>query len=341
MLNYTIFALVGLLSLSALSKLRYLEVASERTYTSWIVGDTADVKTHPLGGVLLAGGSTDVDVAMRWFLRQSGGGDVLVLRASGSDGYNDYLYRRLGETVNSVETILFTDRISASDPVLIRKIQRAEAIFFAGGDQGNYVRFWRGTPVADAVNERIQAGAVVGGTSAGCGILGGIYFSALNGSVTTEEALANPYDKRVAVHRDDFLSQPLLANTITDMHYSARNRQGRQLVFMARAATDWHIRPRGIGVDEKTAVCATSDGNVIVFGQGNAYFLQATRRKPEACQQDKPLTWNRNRQAVSVVIMAGSAEGAPGFNLRTFQASSRVSVSYWYVESGVKKQNGL
>ena len=37
------------------------------------------------------GGSRENDNAMRWFLKQADGGDILVLRASGSNGYNDYM----------------------------------------------------------------------------------------------------------------------------------------------------------------------------------------------------------------------------------------------------------
>ena len=306
-------------------------------YTSWIVGDTADVKTQPQGGVLLAGGSTDVDAAMRWFLRQSGGGDVLILRSTGSDGYNEYLYKTLGETVNSVETILLDSRDLSTNATIIRKIRTAEAIFFAGGDQANYVNFWQGTPVADALNERIRQGAVLGGTSAGCGILGQIYFTALAGTVTSEEALTNPYDKRMDLRRNDFLKQPLLANIITDMHYAARDRQGRHLAFLARAVTDWGLPMRGIGVDEKTAVCATQDGAVQVFGQGDAYFLEATGAKPERCEANQPLTWKGDGKAVRVSILTGSTNGAPGFNLLTFQPVATVKTENWYVESGVRK----
>lgn len=306
-------------------------------YTSWIVGDTADVKVQPLGGVVLAGGSTDVDAAMRWLLRRSGGGDVLILRSSGSDGYNNYLYKTLGETVNSVETILLNSRDLSTNPTIIRKIRTAEAIFFAGGDQANYVNFWQGTPLADALNERIQQGAVLGGTSAGCAILGQLYFAAREGSVTSDEALTNPYDKRVDIRRNDFINQPLLANTITDQHYAARDRQGRHLAFLARAVTDWKVQPRGIGVDEKTAVCATPDGATTVFGQGNAYFLQAMGTKPERCVVNQALTWKGDGKPVRVTIVAGSAAGTPGVNLLSFQAVTAAKTEYWYADNGVKK----
>ena len=46
------------------------------------------------------GGATEDDNAMKWFLEQANGGDVLILRTSGSDGYNQYFYSQLGISVN-------------------------------------------------------------------------------------------------------------------------------------------------------------------------------------------------------------------------------------------------
>ena len=43
----------------------------------------------------MMGGATEDDNAMKWFLERANGGDVLILRASGSDGYNQYLYSQL------------------------------------------------------------------------------------------------------------------------------------------------------------------------------------------------------------------------------------------------------
>lgn len=50
--------------------------------------DDAEVNIQP--SFVLAGGGTDNDDAMRWMLTRAKGGDVLVLRASGSNGYNNY-----------------------------------------------------------------------------------------------------------------------------------------------------------------------------------------------------------------------------------------------------------
>src|SRR4051812_15732301 len=76
-------------------------------YTYFLTGNAADVKPAKTeGALLLMGGSTDVDDAFRWFIGKAGGGDIVVLRASGGDGYHNYLFTKIGG-VDSVETILF------------------------------------------------------------------------------------------------------------------------------------------------------------------------------------------------------------------------------------------
>jgi len=101
-------------------------------------------------------------------------GDVLVLRASGSDGYNNYMYSGLGISVNSVETIVFNNSSASSEAYIHQKIQQAEAIWFAGGDQWDYVSYWRNSPIDSLINVALaNRNIVIGGTSAGMAIQGG------------------------------------------------------------------------------------------------------------------------------------------------------------------------
>ena len=330
------FLILALLACTSATKTPQPAPATVLNYTSWAVGDTADVQTQPLGGTLLMGGGRDVDNAMRWMLQRADGGDVLIIRATGANGYNQYLFDL--QRVNSVETILINSRELANNPAIERKIRNAEALFMAGGNQANYVDFWKDTKTEDAINYLINTKKiVVGGTSAGCGILGKTYFSALNGTVTSEEALANPYDSRVALQKDDFLDNALFANVVTDMHYINRERRGRQLVFMARMAKDWNIaQPRGIGIDEKTAICVDSNGKASVFGSGDVYFLEATE-KPERCESQQKLEWNRKQKAIVAHILAGIETGENIFDVAKWKAVKGGITQNWYVENGVLK----
>ncbi len=238
----------------------YVQPCYSQEPVSYLTGDPADVNTPARGGLLLMGGSTDVDSAVKWFLQRAAGGDVVVIRARGADGYNSYMYSLA--TVNSVETIVIDSREKAGLATVAAKIRGAEALFIAGGDQSNYVNFWKNTATHEAINYLINTKKVmVGGTSAGLAILGSAYYSAQFESAITSETLADPYTKNVTLGDHDFLSTPFLLNTITDSHYTQRDRQGRHISFMARIMKDFGATTiKGIGIDEKTAVCIDDKG---------------------------------------------------------------------------------
>jgi len=302
-----------------------------------LTGDTTDVTTTTSYGVCLMGGSTDVDTALKWMIAKSGGGDFVVLRADVSYGYNPYI-RKLG-TVNSVETIVIRSNSDAINPAVARKIRNAEALFIAGGDQADYVRIWKDTPVEDAINFLINSKKVpVGGTSAGCAVLGTSYFSALKGSVTSSSALNNPYSSYITLGHNDFINNPLLQNTITDQHFSQRGREGRLITFMARIKTDTGTNPHAIAVDEETAVCVDGNGVATVFGTNYAFFLE-TSSLPEICINNLPLTWNQNGQAVSVCKIIGTTTGYGSFNLNDHSIISGGTWLWYYVENGIFHTN--
>ncbi len=236
-------------------------------YTYFLTGNPADARpTRTSAGLLLAGGGGDVDDAMRWFIRQAGGGDIVVLRASGGDGYHDYLFTKLGG-VDSVETILCHDRRASSDARVLALLRAADGIFLAGGDQGKYVTFWKDTPVVAALDAHVRAGKPLGGTSAGLAVLGQFSFSALGeGSLTSEIALRDPFDRRLTLERD-FLHLDALRGVITDSHFMARGRMGRSFAFLARLLADRPSGDRlvGLGIDEKTALAIEADGSARVF----------------------------------------------------------------------------
>lgn len=300
-----------------------------RTGSIGIVGDTTDVQTTTKGGIVIMGGGTDVDSAFQWMINRSGGGDVVIIRATGTDAYNPYI-KNLG-TVNSVETLKIDSRKLADDDGVARIIRNAEVLFIAGGDQSDYTGYWKGTKVMAAINYLMNEKKVpVGGTSAGAAILGNYYYTGERGSVNSAEALANPYIQSITLGKDDFLQTPFLQNVITDQHFSQRTREGRTAVFLGRIMKDWAKTPNGIAVDERTAVCIDENGIAEVFGTNKAFFLKtSTGKTPEFLNANQVVTWNNDGKAINASVIA--APGGGKFNLNTFEPANTIGLeSYWW-----------
>lgn len=291
---------VSILIITATGVSSALAAPAKPSYEYYVVGSSNDAVGSPSAGQLLMGGSTDVDDAFRWMIGKSGGGDFVVIRATGTDAYNPYIFD-LG-TVDSVETIITKNRAAASDPFVVNKIRNAEALFIAGGDQNNYVTLWKGTPIEDAIHYLVTRKVPIGGTSAGLAVLGEFLFPAANGTVDSSTAIDDPFGRRVVLDRD-FLVLPNMSGIITDSHFVTRDRMGRLVTFLARIINDgWATTAKGIGIDEMTAVAVEANGTATVLGSGAAYFLQ-TPGPPEICVANTPLTYHN----LSVYRVSGSA----------------------------------
>ncbi len=247
--------------------------------------------------------------------------------------------------------MFLTNASAAYDPYVQQRLAAAEAVWIAGGDQWDYVQYWRGTPIDSLLNVGLQQRQLVlGGTSAGMAIQGGAYFSAQNGSITSNAAVANPYDSRLVVDTTPFLQNRYLQAVITDTHYDNPSREGRQLTFMARMLQDYgYAEAKGIACDEYTAVCIDTNGIARVFGgfptyDDNAYFLQVncalSNPLPEQCQAGSPLIWNRNGQAVTVYAIKGTATGNNSFDLKDWRSATGGSWEYWSLNSSGSLSKG-
>jgi cyanophycinase-like exopeptidase len=305
-------------------------------YDYYLTGNGADVVTPTTGLLVLQGGGTDVDENFVRMGARSGGGDFVVIRASGADGYNQYIYDLCA--CDSVETIVFKNRQPAFDPFVIAKIRNAEALFFAGGDQSRYVDFWKNTPIEAAIHHVANKPAPIGGTSAGMAIMSEFVYAALtNSSLTSEEALADPFHRDMTLDRD-FLALPKMGGLITDQHLQERDRMGRTVAFLARLVRDgWTSKGRAIAADRETALHVDpTDGSAEVFATPThetpyVYFLE-TPGPPEVCAPDTPLTY-RN---------VGVYRVGPGgtFDIVRWKGTHGISYKLSAVEGVLTSSNG-
>ena len=264
---------------------------------SYFTGNRVQVDKPPVGGpaLLLMGGGREVSAA---FTANAypivNGGDIVVLRVSGTDGYQDFLYRRLVEELpadrraalqpNSVETLIVDSAAKADSDYVANAVAKANLIWIAGGDQSAYITHWRGTALAAAVRSAYQRGAVVGGISAGMVVMGQwMYDPGAQTAVNSAEAVADPYRASIVLTSGaELFDLPLGLNLLPETHFANRDRMGRLLSFMARLRKDGRSAlTYGVALDENTSLFIDKLGvgsfqrqSVAGRPEGNGYILK-------------------------------------------------------------------
>ena len=261
-------------------------------YAYYAIGNvTTPTPAKVEAGAMLMGGGDWVDKAFTWLSAHAGHGHIVILRASGAEDLQEEWFRRIGG-VASVQTIVFSAREASNNPDVLAVVQHADGIFLAGGDQANYVRYWKGTPMQEALNAHVRAGKPIGGSSAGLAVLGAHVYGAMDGgSLVSKEAMADPLGKPVTLV-EDFLHLPFLEHVLTDTHFSARERLGRLIALLARERVEGDPNTIGIGVDERTSLCIDGDGKGRVFTTRNGFaWLVQPAGAPQQAEAGKPLAY--------------------------------------------------
>lgn len=273
-------------------------------YSCYVMGDPADVVRLTRPGLVLEGGGTDIDESFRWMIGRSGGGDFVVIRTTGRDAYNSYIYNLAapcGARPDSVTTLVIASKAAASHPFVVSTVRNAEALWIAGGDQSKHVAWWHGTPVAAAVDELAARGVPVGGTSSGLAVMGQYVYSAEADLPKAErllssEVLRDPFHPRVTLRRD-VLRLPLLRDALLEPHFLQESRHGRMATFLARIAAGGGgggREVRGLGIDRATALLVEADGRArVITGPGHPFgratFFRMTV-PAKVCRPGEPLT---------------------------------------------------
>ncbi|PAX59885.1 peptidase S51 [Brunnivagina elsteri CCALA 953] len=265
------------------------------TAKPYLKGNPANVNP-PLAGAVynLGGGGTDVDGAIQWMINNARGCekcsskvDVVIIRAAGSDAYNQPISEMDG--VDSVETLVITSKSDANTPSVVEAVKNAEVIFFAGGDQCKYVENFQNTKLEKAVESVSARGGAVGGTSAGAMIQSDFVYNSCLSNIESRDALDDPY--RDIDFTYNFLPWVNLKYTVVDTHFDKRDRMGRLMAFTARQVQDGKAKSAlGIGVSEATSVVVDRNGIAKVIGKGSAYFVLADHL-PKVCEKGKPLSY--------------------------------------------------
>ncbi|MCG8415881.1 MAG: cyanophycinase [Pseudomonadales bacterium] len=191
--------------------------------------------------VIVGGGMRDLGI-LQEFAELAGGADapiVVIPTAGGAEHYDEYWqglaqFRAAGLT--NLKLIHTYDREEADTREFAQAIRDAQGVWFPGGRQWRLADSYLHTEVHDALNELLDRGGVIGGSSAGATILG----SYLARGDTSSNTIM------MGDHEEGF---GFIENVAIDQHLLRRNRQFDLLEIIA-------AKPEllGIGLDEDTAI---------------------------------------------------------------------------------------
>ena len=227
---------------------------------------SATAADPPRGHLLVVGGNGTTDDILRRAVATAGGADGLIvifpqaseLPETGRESAEMWTKAGMGRAV--VATVADAAGVSAA----VKAVEEASFIWFPGGDQVRLVKALEGTPIPDAVRARYQAGALVGGTSAGAAVM-------------SREMITGEADLKAIVAGRTELKPGfgLWPEVIVDQHFLKRQRNNR----LISAVLD-HPSLVGVGIDETTAVFV-SGASFEVLGQNSVVVIDARRARVE------------------------------------------------------------
>jgi len=131
-------------------------------------------------------------------------------------------------------------------------------VYFTGGDQARVTRILVGTPFQKKLVERYEAGAVIGGTSAGAAVMSEVM---ITGDEVRKPEAGREFE---TIEAGNVITTPglgFIRTAVIDQHFATRKRHNRLISVLAE-----HPALLGIGIDESTAVIIRPDETFEVIG---------------------------------------------------------------------------
>lgn len=257
----------------------------------------------PRGVLMVVGGAEDKlgkRTILHRFVRLAGGPAATIAVISTASS--------LGDTITDVYREIFTKlgvaevrglrpetRAEADDPACAKLLDECTGVFMTGGNQVKLSSIVAGTRLGDAIVHAYDAGAVVGGTSAGASVVATHMVSGGAEGMTPKERMV-----QLAA------GLGLVDGVIIDQHFTQRNRFGRLLALVAHSP-----QLLALGIDEDTAIVVTEGRYVEVVGRGAVTVFDGLhmQTKAYAAKRTQPLL-------VSDVVLHSLPNGTH-FDLRT------------------------
>ncbi len=193
---------------------------------------------------------------------------VVVTTASAEPEARKRDYTRAFQTMGLKNfTFIYIDkRDQAFDPNIYKKLNKADVVFFSGGDQLRLTSLLAGTPFLTAVRQLHKNGAVIGGTSAG-------------GAVLSDLMIYGGVSEKATLKGEILLTSGFrfIDRVAFDTHFLNRERLPRLFNIVAS-----NPEILGIGMDEDIGVVFPRSGDTLkVVGSGKVTIVDGTRMQTD------------------------------------------------------------
>lgn len=235
---------------------------------------------RPRGTLLIVGGGHQPEALVQHFVDLAGGRGkariaVVPMASSEPAATGEEKAEELRGLGADVFVLNLTRQQAGSDSA-VRLLDGVTGVWFTGGDQVGITDALLNTAVHRAIRARYQAGAVLGGTSAGAAIMSD---SMLTGNQYRAPPDTNGYygDEYDSIARHFIEVVPgmgFLHGAIVDQHFITRERHNRLLSVILERPT-----LIGVGIDEGTALEVEPDGGWRVLGTSAVVVYDARASK--------------------------------------------------------------
>jgi cyanophycinase len=221
---------------------------------------------RPKGSLIIVGGGDRDEALMHRFVELAGGPNrarVALLPMASEDAAGAGAELKEEFTGYGVDAFVYlVNHDQANDPAMVRRLDSVTGIWFGGGDQLHLTDALGGTASLRAIQARYQAGAVLGGTSAGAAIMSD---SMITGNQSPPGDTTGYYGDEfpaIAPRRIQVIpGLGFLHGAVVDQHFIRRERHNRLLSAVLERPT-----LVGVGIDESTAIEVAPDGHWTVLG---------------------------------------------------------------------------
>jgi cyanophycinase len=240
-----------LIARQAANVIAALALAASAALAQVSVAPSAPEPIQPIkGSLVIVGGGGTPQIVWQRFMQLAGGDSarIVQIQTAAADADSADTTRIMGPWLErkpkSIKVFHTRNRDLANNPDFVKPLREATGVWFVGGVQSRITDAYLGTLVERELNELLERGGVIGGTSAGAAIM-------------TKVMIAG--GDTVARLTQGF---GFLPGAIADQHFIVRSRQ-RRLIGALRANPGLV----GYGIDERTALIVHSGRQLEVLGE--------------------------------------------------------------------------